>query len=172
MAIDLGKTPRQKKYQLLPDELYSAKDAGAMADVALKRVYDLGEAGIIKPSVTVKKGDGIRDFTSYDSTNVLELFLVNRLTILGLPKRTIKDFFREIRGVRDSLNPFKIDAYQGVAYLCFVYDANKDIKFLFLDDQPDENSLRLDKLKGYSIYVVVNLSALVDELYKRVEALA
>ncbi len=172
MVIDFSKAPLQNEYTLLPNSLYSAKQAEVITGVKQNRIYYFTEASILTPAQRVKKGNEIRTFTSYDCTNMLEIFLIHHLTTYGLPKRTIKEFFLAIKDDRHRLDPFVIEQYQGVAYLCFVYDKKtKDITFLFLDDQKKEDTLNLSKLKQYSVYLVINLSELAKELFLKVATL-
>jgi len=169
--IDFNNAAPQKEFSLDQNSHYTVKDANKLTGVALKRIYDLVETGIISPHSTVHKGDGVRNFTYYDSINILEIYLVGRLSGAGIPKRTIKEFFASIKSIRDSLNPKKISSFDGVAFLVFTHNPDFQIDFQFLSAPKGSTEPTLSNLKGKSIYTVVNLSELVVELFSKIDSL-
>lgn len=169
MMIDFNKAPLQKEFVLEQDRLYTVKEVSKMTGVALKRIYDLVESGIITPCNTVQKGDGVRNFTYYDSVNILEIYLVGRLSVAGIPKRTIKDFFVSISSMRESLNPFKIDEHDENAFLVFTHGIDSKVNFMFLSGSKDKSYLQ--ELEGTSVSTLINLSGLVVELLNKIDSL-
>ena len=167
LDLNLNNAPLQKKYELLPNNAYTAKEVGKMAGVALKRIYDLVDSDIIQPVNIVKKGDEIRNFTYYDAINILEVYLINRLISYSIPKRTIKDFFGVIRDNRNILNPFKILEFKGIAYLCFYHDSDNKIAFTFFDKKRDFDKF----LANNPVCFFVNLKSLSSDLFQKVESL-
>ena len=169
MILDFNDAPRQKEYELEPGREYTAREVAAMTGVALKRIYDLVDSGILQPSDIIKKGDEVRNFTYYDATNVFEVYLVNRLTAFNFPKRMIKDFFNVVQGNRKILDPFKISNFKGVAFLCFYCDPddNDNIAFSFFDKKRSLDQFLEDNPPCY----LVNLKSLSKRLFERVDSI-